>query len=151
MPWGSAASADLLNALDQRLQDGTLDPAAIAPIARLLSVGSVVYRADLQTDRYDLARAVPTWLLLTDPVPAGLGHPTGYGSSLGPPLRVTQNDEVQLALPAGASDPPPVSVFPVHDAPAIVRSADASAPLIVSGDGEALVEIPGADELSQAT
>ena len=59
VPWGSAASADLLNALDQRLQEGTLDPAAIAPIAKLMSVGSVVYRADLQTDRYDLARAVP--------------------------------------------------------------------------------------------
>ena len=34
VPWGSAASADLLNALDQRIQEGTLDPDALAPIAR---------------------------------------------------------------------------------------------------------------------
>ena len=88
VPWGSAGSADLLNALDRRMQEGVLDPASIAPVARLMSVGSIVYRADLQTDRFDLARAVPTWLLLTDPVPPGLGQPTGYGTDLGPMLRV---------------------------------------------------------------
>ena len=141
VPWGSAASADLLNALDRRLQEGVLDPSAIAPIARLMSVGSVVYRADLQTDRFDLARAVPTWLLLTDPVPPGLGAPTGYGTNLGPMLRVTQDDELQLALPADAAEPPPVSVFPVKDAPSIVRTANAAAPVVVSGDGEGLVDL----------
>jgi len=140
VPWGSAASADLLNALDQRLQEGTLDPSAIAPVARLMSVGSVVYRADLQTDRYDLVRAGPLWHLLTDPVPSGLRAPKRYGTNLGPPLRVTQDDEVQLAR-TGASDPPPVSVFAVDGVPAIVRSADASAPVIVSGDGEGLVDL----------
>ena len=114
VPWGSAGSADLLNALDRRMQEGVLDPASIAPIARLMSVGSIVYRADLQTDRFDLARAVPTWLLLTDPVPPGLGAPTGYGTNLGPMLRVIQDDELQLALPANAASPPPVSVFPVR-------------------------------------
>jgi arabinofuranan 3-O-arabinosyltransferase len=141
VPWGSAASADLLNALDRRLQEGVLDPAAIAPIARLMSVGSVVYRADLQTDRFNLARAVPTWLLLTDPVPPGLGTPTGYGSGLGPMLQLLQHDEVELALPPDAATPPPVSVFPVQQAPSILRSAPASSPLLVSGDGEGLVDL----------
>ena len=56
VPWGSAASADLLNALDHRMQEGTLDPNALAPIARLMASGTIAYRADLQTDRYDLAR-----------------------------------------------------------------------------------------------
>ncbi len=141
VPWGSAASADLLNAFDQPLQEGTLDPSAIAPIARLMSVGSVVYRADLQTDRYNLVRAVPLWRLLTEPVPNGLGTPSTYGDGLGPPLRIAQDDEVQLALPPGASDPPPVSIFAVRDAPSIVRSANASTPLIVSGDGAGLVDL----------
>jgi hypothetical protein len=141
VPWGSAASADLLNALDRRMQEGVLDPSAIAPIARLMSAGSLVYRADLQTDRYDLVRAVPLWQLLTEPRPKGLGAPTKFGKGLGPPLRVTQDDEVQLALPANAAEPPPVSVFPVKDTPSIVRSADASAPVIVSGDGEGLVDL----------
>src|SRR6478752_6596621 len=99
VPWGSAASADLLNAFDRRLQEGVLDPSAVAPVARLMSAGSILYRADLQTDRYDLARSVPVWLLLTDPKPDGLSKATGYGTSLGPPLRVAQDDEIQLALP----------------------------------------------------
>ncbi|MEX1007229.1 MAG: alpha-(1-_3)-arabinofuranosyltransferase family protein [Acidimicrobiia bacterium] len=142
VPWGSPATADLLNALDRRLQEGVLDPAAVAPIARLMSVGDIVYRADLETDRFDLARAVPTWLLLTEPsVADGLGQPTGYGSGLGPPLHSTQVDEVALALPPDAPEPSPVSVFPVQDAPTIVHSASATDALIVAGDGEGLVDL----------
>ncbi len=141
VPWGSAPSADLLNALDHRIQEGTLDPSALAPVARLMNAGSIVYRADLQTDRYNLARAVPLWRVLTAPEPKGLGTPAKYGDSLGPPLRVAQDDEIQLALPAGAADPPPVSIFPVDGTRPIISSADASAPLIVSGDGEGLVDL----------
>ena len=141
IPWGSPASADLLNALDRRLQEGVLDPSAIAPVARLLGVGDVVYRADLQTDRFDLPRSRPTWLLLSDPVPAGLGTPKPYGDSLGPPLTFAQQDEVALALPPSSPEPAPVVVFPVEDAPSIVRTAAAGAPLLVSGDGEGLVDL----------
>jgi arabinofuranan 3-O-arabinosyltransferase len=141
VPWGSAASADLLNALDHRIQEGTLDPSAIAPVAKLMNAGAIVYRADLQTDRYDLARAAPLWRLLTDPVPHGLSQPEKFGDSLGAPLRVAQDDEIQLGLPAKAPDPPPVSIFTVDGAPSIIRSANSSAPLIVSGDGEGLVDL----------
>jgi hypothetical protein len=148
VPWGSAASADLLNALDERIQEGTLDPSALAPIARLMASGSVVYRADLQTDRFDLARAVPLWDFLTEPEPDGLGTPQRFGTTLGPPLHDQIDDELQLAQPAGAANPPPVSIFPVDDARSIVRSADASAPLLVSGDGDGLVGLAGIGALS---
>ncbi len=74
VPWGSAASADLLNALDQRIQEGILDPAALAPVARLMASGAIVYRADLQTDRYNLVRAIPLWDFLTQPEPDGAGE-----------------------------------------------------------------------------
>jgi arabinofuranan 3-O-arabinosyltransferase len=141
VPWGSPGSADLLNALDRRLQEGVLDPAAIAPIARLMNVGDVVYRADLQTDRFDLARAVPTWSLLTNPVPTGLDAPKSYGTDLGPPLHYSQIDEVALATAPGAPIPPPVSVFAVQGAPPIVHTAAATPPLIVAGDGEGLVDL----------
>jgi hypothetical protein len=144
VPWGSPASADLLNAFDRRLQEGVLDPSAIAPIARLMSVGDVVYRADLQTDRFDLARAVPVWQLFTQPRPNGLGPPQlfGLGATL-PPLHYSQIDEQALALAPDAAQPPPVSVFPVTGAPPIVRAASARTPLVVSGDGEGLVDLAG--------
>jgi hypothetical protein len=141
VPWGSPASADLLNALDEQLQEGTLDPSALAPVAALMASGAVLYRADLQTDRYDLARSVPVWLLLTSPEAKGLGAPTTYGTSLGPPLHDSQDDELALALPAGATVPSPVSVFGVDNPRSIVRTADASAPIIVAGDGEGLVNL----------
>ena len=121
VPWGSAASADLLNALDQRIQEGTLDADTLAPIARLMASGAIVYRSDLQTDRYNLVRSIPLWEFLTDPEPTGLGTPQRFGTSLGPPLHDQIDDELQLALPADASEPPPVSIFPV-ERPALDRA-----------------------------
>jgi hypothetical protein len=148
VPWGSPAGADLLNALDRRLQEGVLDPAAIAPIARLLSAGDVVYRADLQTDRFDLARADALWQLFTQPRPDGLRAPQRFGNGVVlPPLHYTQVDEEALAQSSDAGTPPPVSVFPVTDAPPIVRSASARTPLVVSGDGEGLVDLAAAGGL----
>ena len=38
-----------------------------------------------------------------------------FGTSLGPPLHEQIDDELQLALPADATDPPPVSIFQVDD------------------------------------
>jgi arabinofuranan 3-O-arabinosyltransferase len=108
IPWGSAASADLVNALDRRLQEGVLDPRAIAPVARLLSAGDVNFRADLETDRFDVARAIPVWELLSSA--PGLGRPQGFGSSLGNPLRLSQHDELELAQSPSLTDPPPVSI-----------------------------------------
>ena len=140
--YGSAASVDLLRAFDDKLQEGVLEQDAIAPVARLMSVGDVVYRADLQTDRYDLAPAVPTWLFLTQPeAAAGLDAPIGYGAGLGAPLQFPKTNEVTLALPPGTPDPPPVSIFHVQDAPSIVRTASSQGALIVSGNGSGLVDL----------
>ncbi|HEY7438309.1 MAG TPA: alpha-(1-_3)-arabinofuranosyltransferase family protein [Acidimicrobiia bacterium] len=141
VPWGSPAGANLLIALDRRLQEGVLDPNAIAPIARLMNVGDVVFRADLETDRFGIARAKPTWQLLTSPRPQGLAAPRGWGTSLGRPLKNPQQDEIALALPPTAKDPPPVSDFPVDAPVAIVGTGNATSPLIVSGDGEGLVDL----------
>lgn len=138
IPWGSPASADLLNALDRRLQEGTLDPASIAPVARLLAVGDVVARYDLQVDRYNLIRPVPMKLLLTPP-PHGLDEPESYGDDLGPPLHFPLLDETALALPAEVPDPPPVVIYPVQDAVPIVRARGTAPSLVLAGDGEGLV------------
>src|SRR5207248_10574430 len=111
-PYGTPETADLLNARDGRIQQGLIDPSAIAPIARLMSAGDILVRSDLQVDRYRLVRPKQMELLL-DPPPQGIGAPTGYGTSLGPPLDYPLLDEKALALPAGTPHPPPVAVFPV--------------------------------------
>jgi arabinofuranan 3-O-arabinosyltransferase len=139
IPWGSPASADLLNALDRRIQENVLDPRAIAPIARIMSAGDINYRADLETDRFDVARSIPVWELLASA--PGLASPQSFGTTLGPPLRLSQRDEVELAMRPEAKDPAPVSIWKVEGAPDIVRSMPSAAPLIVSGDGEGLVDL----------
>jgi arabinofuranan 3-O-arabinosyltransferase len=140
IPYGSDPSADLLTAFDRRLQDGVLDPAAIAPIARLMNAGDIVLRSDLQVDRYDLARPRDAWQLFTPP-PPGLEPATGFGDGLGPRLQVPLFDERSLALPPDTSDPPPVAVFPVTATRPIVRTESTEAPLVVSGNGEGLVDL----------
>ncbi|HEX2737148.1 MAG TPA: alpha-(1-_3)-arabinofuranosyltransferase family protein, partial [Acidimicrobiia bacterium] len=112
IPWGSAASSDLLNALDRRLQEGVLDPSSIAPVAQLMGVGAVVARNDLQVDRYNLIRPVPMKSLLT-PAPQGLEVPQSFGTSLGAPLHYPLQDEIALALPTNVTDPAPVQIFGV--------------------------------------
>jgi arabinofuranan 3-O-arabinosyltransferase len=149
IPYGSPATNDLLNALDRRLQEGLLDPAALAPIARMMSAGDILLRSDLQVDRYNLARPDALWLLLTPP-PAGIGEPQSYGDGLGAPLDFPLLDERELALPTGTKDPAPVAVFPVEDAPEIVRALSAQQPLVVAGDGEGLVELAGLGALDGA-
>ncbi len=140
VPYGSAPSANLLDALDRQLQLGVLSPQSVAPIARLLGVGDVVLRNDLQVDRYDLARPKNTWLLFS-PTPTGLSAPTSYGTSLGPPLAFSLLDAKTLALPANMSDPAPVVDFPVRSAVPIVRADGAGPALVVSGDGDGLVNL----------
>jgi arabinofuranan 3-O-arabinosyltransferase len=142
IPYGTPETNDLLNALDGRIQEGLIDPTAIAPIARLMSAGDIVLRSDLQVDRYNLVRPKQMEQLL-NPSPPGIGAPTGYGTSLGPPLDYPLLDEKALALPAGTPDPAPVEVFPVEGAPAIVRAQPAAGPLVVAGGGDGLVDIAG--------
>lgn len=140
IPYGTPAANDLLNAFDERLQEGLLAPSAIVPIARLMSAGDILVRSDLQVDRYNLVRPQLVSLLL-NPQPSGLGPPTGYGHGLGPPLLFPLQDERALALPAGTADPPPVSVYPVSGTPPIVRAQPAQTVLVVSGNGDGIVDV----------
>jgi arabinofuranan 3-O-arabinosyltransferase len=147
IPYGSAPSANLLDAFDRRLQVGVLDPSAVAPVARLLGVGDVVLRNDLQVDRFNLARPKATWLAFS-PTPTGLAAPVKFGHGLGPPLAIPLLDARTLALPPGTADPAPVVDFPVQAARPIVRTDSTGPAVIVSGDGEGLVDLAQSNLLS---
>ena len=77
IPYGSPASANLLNAFDLRLQERTADPDAVAAIARLLRAGDVLVQSDLQYERYNTPRPRNFWdFVLSAP---GLGEPVPFG------------------------------------------------------------------------
>jgi arabinofuranan 3-O-arabinosyltransferase len=141
IPYGSPPSANLLNAVDRPLQEDTLDPDALAPLARLMGVGDVVLRSDLEYERFRTPRPEATWDLVQG-IP-GLGEPTTFGDATpnDPRAELPMVDEVELGTPLGLEHPPPVAVFPVEDAQPIVRALPAAEPLLVSGDGDGLVAL----------
>jgi hypothetical protein len=149
IPYGSPASANLLNAFDLRIQDRQLPPDAIAPLTRLMSVGDIALRNDLQFERYRLIRPTFLWQLF-DPTPAGLGEPTVFGKpSTTNDTPYPFEDEQALGGPANLEVPPPVAVFPVDDPLPFVRAASDQGSLVIAGDGEGTVDAGVARLLDQ--
>ncbi|MGK2958303.1 MAG: alpha-(1-_3)-arabinofuranosyltransferase domain-containing protein [Acidimicrobiales bacterium] len=152
VPMGSPGTVSLLNALDRRMQEGTLDPAGIAPVARLMGAGDVLTRFDLEYERYRTPRPWLAWALFSPP-PPGLGPPLRFGPSA-PINRAVESlpliDEITLATepvptktgstePA-LTEPPPLAVFPVTDPLPIIHSRPTNRMQTVDGDGEGIVE-----------
>lgn len=146
LPAGSAASVDLVAAIDRRIQEGTLDATALAPIARLLDAGTLLVRSDLEYERYDTPRPRPLWSWLTDPLAPGLAKPTAYGPRK--PNRATASlpmlDELELRTPHGAIWPPAVALFQVRGAAPIVHTSPSAEPVVLDGDGEGIVDAAAA-------
>lgn len=140
IPSGSPAGADLVGALDRTLQDGTFQPAALAPVARLLGVNEIVLRSDLEYERYRTMRPQRVWEWFK-PVPPGLETPAEYG--LGYINRAPQHlpmlDELELGLDPRAPVPPAVAVFPVSQVPNQVRAVPAEAGVVIAGSGDGVV------------
>ena len=139
IPYGSPPSADLLNAYDRRLQEGTYEAQVTAPIMRYLGVGDIVVRNDLQTDRYNLVRPRQVWRDFAAPQ-AGLDAPRTFGSKIPGAAVYPQIDEQALAFPAGEGDPPPVAVVPVTRPGSIVRAQSTQGTVIIAGDGDGLID-----------
>ncbi len=146
LPQGSASSTLLLDALDRRVQEGTLEPAALAAVARLFGVGDIVLRSDLEYERFRTPHPRALWELLTGTDVAGLADPIGYGDPVRnvPDPALPMFDEIELRTPTAAPDPPPVARFEVEDAQPIVRVAPTSRPVVLAGDGDGIVDAAGA-------
>jgi arabinofuranan 3-O-arabinosyltransferase len=139
--YGSEQAADLQLAIDQRYHEDTLEPEAIAPLARLVGGGEIVLRNDLMYERYRLARPRQMWdLLLRAP---GLTEPIGFGPTdrnvAGPEFPLI--DEIELDTPLDWEDPPAVAVFGVEDRLPVTRTHPAERPLVVSGSADGLVDL----------
>jgi hypothetical protein len=135
IPWGSPATADLLNAMDRRMQDGLFDPNGFTALARRMGVGDVVLRNDLQHERYDLRSARATARDFAS-VP-GLDDAVNFGTSAEKP---TTFDELAIGAPAAEGEPAPVVVYGVEDPTAIVRPESTRRSVMLDGDGEGMVD-----------
>ena len=148
VPSGTPASANLVQALDEPIQEGTLDPAALVPVARLLSAGQVLLQSDLQYERYHLPLPQVLYGQLTS-AGAGLGTPISFGGpNPAPQIRYPLDSELRLGIPTGTPEPPALSVFSVPDPRPLVRAESANAPIILAGDGGGVVEAAGAGLLA---
>ena len=141
IPYGSAASANLLNAFDARVQERDLPPSALTPMADLMGVGDYVLRNDIQFERYRVLR--PQFLsALFTPTPAGLDHAADFGrpdtsfASIYPFL-----DEQALAAGPLPPTPPPVQVYRVRRKRAILHTSAIAQPIVMSGDGDGTVDL----------
>jgi len=139
IPYGSPPSADLLNAYDRRLQEGTYESQVTAPLMRYLGVGEIVVRNDLQTDRYNLVRPRQVWRDFVAPQ-SGLGAPRAYGDAIPGAAVYPQVDEQALAFPPGEGDPPPVAVVPVTSPGSLVRAQSVRGTVLLAGDGDGLID-----------
>jgi hypothetical protein len=130
VPYGTPASVNLLAALDRRIQDATLDAAALAAMARFLRAGTISLRSDLQYERYDTPAPGVLWRRLSDPAAAGLGAPVAFGPTIPNPAATVPSE---AAAPA-------VALFPVLDAQRIVDEKPARRSVVLSGDGDGIVD-----------
>jgi arabinofuranan 3-O-arabinosyltransferase len=122
LPQGSPSAALLVDALDRALLEGRLDPRALPRVARLLGVGTVVLRNDLRTERY-----------------GGLA-PDELADELGasPP-------ELRRTAAYGTVDGrPAIEELAVEDPVPIVRTAPGTAPILLAGDADGLVDAAAA-------
>lgn len=144
LPLGSPAAMDLVFALDDRIQEGTLDPAAVAPIARLLGVDTVWVSGDVSFDRFGLARPE----VVTDLLTAGEAALTGLSTStaFGQPAPVSSTIDVldaeALSDPRVGQPIAPVTLVDVDDPVPTVRVKDEV--VLVFGSGDGLVDAAAA-------
>ncbi len=139
IPYGTPNSADLMNAFDIPLQQGSLDPESIVGMAQLLGVGTIAHRADIQYERFRTPRPRNLWHTLSGI--DGLGQPSTFGDDVANEAVdiLPLDDEVALGTPNDWADAPAVSLFDLEEPRAMLRTVDGSSPTVMSGDGEGIV------------
>jgi arabinofuranan 3-O-arabinosyltransferase len=144
LPYGSPQTVNLLDALDRRMQEGTFEPSSLAAVARLFGTGTVVLRSDLAYERFGLPRPRALWELLTEPnVAPGLDPPVPYGPTTPNVALIPLVDALTLR-DSRKADPPAVALFGVRDAVPIVHTAPVDQPVVLSGDGDGIVDAAAA-------
>jgi len=140
VPQGGAGTADLLNAVERRIPEGWFEPETLPAVADRFGVDTIVVRNDLEHERYRLARPGPLWADVT----GVLGEPDFAGPVVTDDPEIPVLDERTLARPDAADAFPVVAAFDLPSTTAAVTTATATAPIVLAGSGEGIVDLAGA-------
>lgn len=140
LPLGSPALMDLSFAFNDRIQSGVLEPAAVAPIARLLGVDTIWVTGDIAYDRFGTARPEPLLAALTGA--PGLDAPRAFGPRIANVTEVPVIDEALLGDPSASMAVPVVSLIDVQDPTGLVRARTAT--ILLAGSGDGVIDAAGA-------
>jgi arabinofuranan 3-O-arabinosyltransferase len=144
---GSLPTADLLQAIDSPLQDGTEDWNALAPMASLMSAGDVLVQYDQAYERYETPN--PQQLALGLAVtPPGLANPVSYGKPVPNVSPIANLDDAALVRPANQGWTSPLVSYTVTHPRPITRAESLSNPLVVDGNAAGLVNAASVGLLS---
>lgn len=140
IPLGTDHSADLVSEIERRVAENTLDPVAVAPLARLMGVDAIVARNDLEFERYALARP--------DDVTDRIDAADGVARVLTGPLITPDEhliDEQTYGGSPGIGEVPAVAVWELDDPLTILTARSAGAQsasgVILHGSAATLVAL----------
>ena len=150
LPLGGAFTMSVLNALDDRYQLGTAEPATLAPVAGLLSAGDIVVPGDVAYERYRTPPPARAVAQLAAGVP-GLGAVTTFGPPTPNEAPRPVLDDLALADPTSHAAVAAAVVAHVDATRPIVRVEAASSPVLLAGDGDGVVDAAAADLIGLRT
>jgi len=138
LPLGSAAAMDLVFALDDRVQEGTLEVDAVAPVARLLGANTILLTNDMAFERYRTARPEIIDALLTLGDGSGLGNVERFGDPVSNRAAVPMIDATSLLDDRIGQPISPLALVAVDDPLPVIRAKSTS--VVVSGSGDGVVD-----------
>lgn len=133
LPLGSPQLMDLLFALDDRVQSGQLDPAALAPVARLLAADRVWISGDMTFERFRTIR--PELFAAMIAAAPGLSAAEEFGAPVANEPDIPMIDEDSIGDQLVGTPTAPVQLLAVGDPTGIARVAARVVVLDGSGDG----------------
>jgi arabinofuranan 3-O-arabinosyltransferase len=135
LPLGSPAAMDLLYALDDRFQSGTIEPASIAPVARLFGADTIWVPNDIWFDRFRTPRPEAVADLFAS-APPSLDAPRPFGEPFIPRSILEMTDEDAVGDPRVGTTPlEPVWLVGVEEPVPVIRAKQGVVALAGSGDG----------------
>ncbi len=144
LPLGSAGAMDLLFALDDRVQELTLDPQAVAPVARLFGADTIWLSNDAAFERFRTARPDLVDALLTEAPVDGIGSAERFGEPVVEATEVPMVDPAELIEPRTALQE--VALLSVDNDASVIRAKTET--VVLSGSGDGIIDAAAAGLLS---